>query len=425
MKLSKIKPRYFALFSVIMALWMMILYWREVGTNKRVIASIYADEKYIAREITENIALPANAKFMKYTTFYNRIINHYSEKPQSGRGMNRYQKSEFATRSYNYETWLGLPRFYFVGKARIESDFNPNAKGKLGEEGIFNIMPTTDVIGAAFMALVLLRIEKPWLAKKLEFDFNIIYFDKKKKRYKIETNLRDPLNSLKIKALCAWYYQRKYRREEQWWIPADHWGETRIYHLWRAGVTPPEEFRWETKDAKEAARNPMEYFFVWDAYRQAFSQWKLEPNIEKSGWIDEYLKECSRLEAEFVEHWRDVKKVKELEKVYAEKLIILDKEIGEAKKIQFKHRKQIIKLDKQYMKYYKLMKAKKYKDLAKEIFLPMRIYYAAVKDEITKENNKIRNRILAIINIGVTIIIIFLAILQIMSFIRKLFKKIF
>jgi hypothetical protein len=203
--------------------------------------------------------------------------------------------------------------------------------------------------------------------------------------------LKDPLNALKIQAILAWGYMRKYRGNRIWWITATHWGDTRIYDYWRNGIQPPKHFVFHKGTAKEDARNPFAYYFWWAANWNAFRNFRKDVNIDK-GWVKIYQKECSKLEADYIEAWNWVKNIikknKEIEQKYKE----IEKQLQEIKQMKKEHKKLIEKADNEYRRIHKLMKKGKFTNIKDLFKISKSIFKSLAVDLFQDEHQKKRRK---------------------------------
>jgi len=401
-----LKPWYFTGFSVLLTILVFIMFISIRSNYRDDLKDIRSEDKYFRGRIAEYVVIPEREKLLKYTDYYYKLIGWYGEKVQSGRGMNKYQKTDFVLYAYNYEKWIGLPHFYFISKAKIESSFNPKATGALGEVGLFQHMPTADVIGTAYMELNNLRINQPWLARKLEFIFNS------------EQDLTDPINALKVEALLSSYYKRKFNNELIYWVSAVHWGEGRIAKLYRDKLMPIyKHFNFTSREtAEKYSRSPLMYYYVWAEHYHAFMNFRKDVNVDK-GWIDIYKSECSKQEKLFIEGYKFFQKGMN----YHDQI---KKEMEDVKKLELKYYDLIKKGDKEYKKLLKLMKQGKFKNIAKEIFIPGRIFFNQILDEISRESKENNRRFIAFIQLFIIIIIGFLTGFGVYCIIKKILKRI-
>ncbi len=283
-------------FAVLAALFLVLLGWEKIDRASE--RDNWKQDSAIFKDTIAQQALigPQEAK-LKYIDFYNKIIGWYGGSyhptPERSRGMHGKTRAIFIVKCYEYTKILDLPPMALMSLAFMESSYNPNATGPFEEGGIFQ-MRWAAVAQATYFYEKWLT--SPAVKKTLRFDAT--KWD----------DLYDPLNQLKMAAVLLWGYKRMFGNDERWYIPAYHWGSGLIMKYYRNDVLPPDEFVFNKGTINEDVRNPWSYYFVWAQVNQAFSHFRKDINVP-TDYVKKYMAQASKLEQEFIESWKYVKKL--------------------------------------------------------------------------------------------------------------------
>jgi len=252
----------------------------------------------------------------KYTKSFVGKPKFYNEQ-----GMHHTVQTEFWRLNIRYSRLISCPPFQAITFAVKETGGAPNArtykklenadtpylaktvKVKVGpitkyeyymilEAGVFQFR--REAIDHAW--LVVTKDMPPHLAQVFGFKYSSI------------EDMFDPLNALKVMYILLWDARIKFNNDPSWYIPAIHWGIGRIYDYYLAGVPLPEEFRFNKGTPEEFARDPLNYYGVWNAYNSQFEKFTTKVYIDKS-WLVRYEAECSRMEWNFIYTHKYVKKM--------------------------------------------------------------------------------------------------------------------
>lgn len=390
--------------------------------NKRV-SDLVSEQHYVDEKQKMYQILSGPARFNRLFKMYGEIHADHGKKYDSAfnkegswnkQGMKKEIRVQFFRRAIEYSWDLNIPDFDIITFYVKESAMNPKArtykKVSVEAPGVFknsdgDLVMLLEVSGfqlrevAVDHAVTVLFKCSPYMQERYAFKYNSL------------EDMFDPLNSLKVMALLIWDARRLFDNDPSWYIPAVHWGIKRIYKYYLAGVPLPEEFRFNKDTAKEYARDPLQYYNVWNAYNSQFSKLTTDVYIDQS-WLKAYEKECSKMEWNFIYTHKYVKKMifisdrmEKREKAY---IAMTNKYENNQKKdyklLQRKHEK----VDDEYRKLIGLGKSgeKLWKIVFKDGFDLFKGIAAELRDEKIAKTKKA----VILMSISLVVIIILLAI---------------
>lgn len=311
------------------------------------------DQVWAERQLMQRKNIDEKTRYINTTAFYYKVIGWYGYKPQDKKGMSKWTKVLLCQKMYEYEKLIGLPLFTFLPLGLMESNFDPQCKGDIGEGGWLQIH--RQAVGQSFIFFK----EMPKYMQK-EFKFY----------YKSQKDLEDPLNCLKIAAVRMWGLNRLYSGNQLWIVSTYHWGLTRIWPLWKDTQIPKQIWKFYTLDRSKwgvpkwelySTRNPMMYYFIWYEIHSAFSSGRKDVNVETVNYYKRYLKRSKKEKRAWINSWR-----------YNQKLlcVIADfREKSAAYEETYKRMNTVaLKSKKEYHKYFKKKKWKKAESIMNKVW---------------------------------------------------------
>ena len=412
-----VRPTYFAWFFFAAFIYMSII------ANM-----IRNDGKEQRREITDRLTyikdqrelvntLSEADRHLKVTTMYVSVAVNYGQKfhkkynkPKKWKyqGMDKKQLSDLSRLCYRWSRLTDVPYFDIWTTGLIETAYNPLARtyyedGKtLCEAGWFQHRKE-----AVMQSEYFLHRMPDYLKKELTFTFNNM------------EDLLDPVTALKVQVCLFWGARRLFGNDPSWYVPAVHWGIGKMYRYYKNGMTPPIHFVFNRGTLREDVRNPFTYYFVWHAYSSQFERFTLDVFIEK-GWLEQYRKECSKMEWNFIHSQRYVRDMVNLAEEYREQAEKYKKlELKLSKKMEEKIRNA----NNAYRKLHGRVKSGKLSSM-KDVYWEGRKILKDLVLELESEKTERTHKVYLISIITSIIIIIIFSIIGMTVVVVTIFKKI-
>lgn len=325
-------------------------------------------------KVAERALVGPGEHFRKHVDFYNKIIGWYGPQYRKGkRGMSHKQRSKFVINLYDYNKMLGLPYFDVISIALIESYYDPFTVGPFNEGGMFQMRP-----GAVAQAVMYHGfIKSKHVRDRLRFN------------YGKDSDLRDPLNQLKMACVLLWGYRRQYANDPSWYVSSYHWGGI-MDRYWRKKIQVPKEFVFNKGTVREDVRDPFVYYFMWANIEQAFSHFRKDIYVYMPpDYIKKWKESASELEVQFVQSWKYVKQLNDKVKKIEE----MEQEFNEERKIELaKLRKLTDKANEEYQRLHSKLKIGNFKSV-KDVWFAGRVVYRQMIKDIAQEKMGLHDRV--------------------------------
>lgn len=271
---------------------------------------------YVKEKLHVQKILSPSSRYIKVTAHYARIHSTHGLKYNRTKwikkgkewwkkqGMKKEIRTQWFRLCFEYSRILNIGYFWMISVSLIETGLNPVARTfwPLKEEETAEDLELLEA--GAFQhrhiavkdAMYYRSLMPEYLQNKFHFTFT-----------KME-DLFDPINALKVQACLEWGAQQRFDHDPAWGRTAIHWGLSRIYKYWKAGVVPPMQFVFNLGTIYESARNPFTYFFLFEAYNSQFEKFTTKIFVEES-WLMSYKKECSKIESDYLTTGRYVSQI--------------------------------------------------------------------------------------------------------------------
>jgi len=254
----------------------------------------------------------------EYTAFMYDIINIMSSKSRHS-SMSKEMRIKYTTENFKLAKAFGYGYYDITILGSLESDLNPFAGDKehlLGEVGMFGQCYQT----ARYYYFIGEDLLPARLWKIVKFNFNK------------KSDLKDPINALKMTYIWLWIEYYNYDGIEMCAISGYHWGKW-YWKYWKNGTGEfPVRFDFYSGH-KKYTRNPKAYYFTWKKIKTSLER----GDIDTAKTIHNlYKKKKDKLKYEEIEYRRlysvmkaQKKQLKEMEKTKA----LWEKEIKKYKEL--------------------------------------------------------------------------------------------